>query len=402
MVGCRDAMALELPGARISGNYVNVYPDGLHFLDLDANYELWKEVFEADGASVDDLTTENYENGRVTEGSVIGTNGDGVSDSDERNIFGHTVYGTHGEFYSSSVNAVVAGNYFGVGVDGITPAPLSTNVAPDLVEFGGSGQVRIGSNGDGVSDDLEGNLIVNVPGSSFVIAGSGVPIVSRRNKLVNCGFAAVPYADGENSAYAAALADPSAGAVPVLRKLSGGILSGTIPAPAAGYPNVQLDLYKVDPVALRNTNFWPLPVTHPMTFLGTYTDNGPGDLNPNANEISIDVSSFGLSDTTYVAAAASYSSIPGLFNATNAVTSPMSNPISALPTLSISLEVLANATISWLGPEGVYRLEVGNDLNDPGTWFPIGTGVYTGGRNVVENAHDPFSPGVFFRLISVP
>jgi hypothetical protein len=402
MVGCRDAMALELPGARISGNYVNVFPDGLHFLDLDANYELWKEVFEADGADLGDLTTENYENGRVTEGSVVGTNGDGVSDSDERNVFGHTVYGTHGEFYSSSVNAVLAGNYFGVGVDGITPAPLSTNVAPDFVEFGGSGQVRIGSNGDGVSDDLEGNLIVNVPGSSFVIAGGGVPIVSRRNKLVNCGFAAVPYADGANSAYAAALADPSAGAVPVLRKLSGGILSVTIPAAGAAYPNVELDLYKVDPVALGNTNFWPLPVTHPMTWLGTYTDNGPGDSNPNANEFSIDVSSFGLSDTTYVAAAVSYSAIPGLFNATNAVTSPMSNPISARPMLSISLEVLVNATLSWLGPEGAFRLEFSNDMNDPGGWFPLGTGIYTGGRNTVLNAHDPFSPAVFFRLISVP
>lgn len=404
MVGCRDAMALELPRARISGNYVNVFPDGLHFVDLDANYQLWKEAFEADGADLGDLTTENYENGRVTEGSVIGTNGDGVSDSDERNVFGHTVYGTHGEFYSSSANAVLAGNYFGVGVDGVTPAPLSTNEAPDFVEFGGSGQVRIGSNGDGVSDDLEGNLIVNVPGSRFVASGSSVSIVSRRNKLVNCGFSAVPFADGENAPYAtyyaSYLADASTGVAPVLRRLSGGILSGTIPAAGAGYPNVEFDLYKVDPAALGNTNFWPLPVTHPMTWLGTYTDNGPGDSNPNANEISIDVSGFGLSDTTYVAAAASYSAIPGLFNATNAVTSPMSNPISARPTLSISLEVLGNATLSWLAPEGLFRLEFGNDLNDLGSWFPLGTGTYTGGRNVVPNPHDPFSPGVFFRLVA--
>ncbi|MBK7998508.1 MAG: hypothetical protein IPK15_07275 [Verrucomicrobia bacterium] len=100
----------------------------------------------------------------MTEGTVIGTNGDGVSDSDERNIFGHVVYDHLGEFYSSSVNAVLAGNYFGVGVDGVTPSPMSTNINPDFVEFGGSiAQVRIGSNGDGISDDLEGNLIVNVP-----------------------------------------------------------------------------------------------------------------------------------------------------------------------------------------------------------------------------------------------
>ena len=36
------------------------------------------------GSDPDDVTIENYENGRVTEGTVIGTNGDGVSDSDDQ------------------------------------------------------------------------------------------------------------------------------------------------------------------------------------------------------------------------------------------------------------------------------------------------------------------------------
>src|SRR5439155_13257403 len=50
MVGGRITLALELPVARISGNYVNVFPDGLHFVDLDANFKLWQDVFQAGGS----------------------------------------------------------------------------------------------------------------------------------------------------------------------------------------------------------------------------------------------------------------------------------------------------------------------------------------------------------------
>jgi len=64
---------------------------------------------------------------------------------------------------------VIAGNYFGVGVDGVSAAPLSTNVAPDFAELS-SGGVRVGSNGDGVSDDLEGNGDHQPAGSRFVVA----------------------------------------------------------------------------------------------------------------------------------------------------------------------------------------------------------------------------------------
>lgn len=411
VLGARDAFPLELPGARISGNYVNVFPNGNTFVDIDAIYQLWRDAFEAGGSDPDDVHIENYENGRRTEGTVIGTNGDGVSDSDERNIFGHVVYDHHGEFYSSSANAVLAGNYFGVGVDGVTPAPLSTNVAPNFVEFGGGvGQVRIGSNGDGVSDDLEGNLIVNVPGGRFYVGGSGTPIVSRRNKLVNCGVAGVPFAEGDNGIqfaayYAPYLADASLGVTPVLQSITGGILKGTIPAPSAAYPNVALDLYLADPAGLAKTNFWPAAMTHPGTFLGSYADNGPGDLNPNANEISIDVSSLGLTDTTYLAAAASYSSISGSFNATNAVTSPMSNPISAKPSLIMKVDTTTLITeLSWLGAPGTFDVELNNNVADAGGWgpFPIINSSHVAGRNVLTTAYEDinFSQSVYFRLIS--
>ncbi len=409
VLGARDAFPLELPGARISGNYVNVFPNGLTFVDLDATYQSWRDAFEAGGSDPEDAHIENYENGRVTAGTVIGTNGDGVSDSDERNIFGHVVYDHHGEFYSSSVNAVLAGNYFGVGIDGVTPSPVSTNGAPDFVEFGGGqGQVRIGSNGDGVSDDLEGNLIVNVPGGMFIKASSATPVVSRRNKMVNCGVAAVPFAEGNNGAqyptyYAPYRADASQGVAPVLQSITGGILKGTIPAPSAAYPNTALDLYLADPAALAKANFWPAAMTHPGTFLGSYTDNGPGDLNPNVNEISIDVSGLGLTDTTYLAAAASYSSIAGSFNAPNAVTSPMSNPISAKPTLAIKVNTtLFTTELSWLGAPDAFDLQINNEVGAAGNWVPLPAGGvnHVGGRNVLMTTAETFEPAYFYRLIS--
>jgi hypothetical protein len=409
VLGARDAFPLELPGARISGNYVNVFPNGLTFVDLDATYQSWRDAFEAGGSDPEDAHIENYENGRVTAGTVIGTNGDGVSDSDERNIFGHVVYDHHGEFYSSSVNAVLAGNYFGVGIDGVTPSPVSTNGAPDFVEFGGGqGQVRIGSNGDGVSDDLEGNLIVNVPGGLFIKANSATPVVSRRNKMVNCGVAAVPFAEGNNGAqyatyYAPYLADASQGVAPVLQSITGGILKGTMQAPSAAYPNAALDLYLADPAALAKANFWPAAMTHPGRFLGSYTDNGPADLNPNANEISIDVSGLGLTDTTYLAAAASYSSIAGSFNAPNAVTSPMSNPVSAKPTLAIKVNTTLNTTeLSWLGVPDAFDLQINNEVGAAGNWvtLPAGGVNHVGGRNVLTTTAETFEPAYFYRLIS--
>lgn len=405
VLGSRDAFALELPGGRISGNYVNVFPNGLTFVDIDANFKLWRDAYEAGGSNPGDVTIENMENGRLTDGTVIGTNGDGVSDSDERNIFGHVVYNHHIESYSNSRDWVLAGNYFGVGVDGITPSPVSTNIAPDFVGLSG-GQTRVGSNGDGVSDDLEGNLIVNVPGAKFVKSGGGSPIVSRRNKLVNCGVAAVPFAEGDNgkvyaSEYASYLADASQGTAPVLQSITGGILKGTIPAPSAAYPNVALDLYLADPAALAKAKFWPAAMTHPGTFLGSYTDNGPGDLNPNVNEISIDVSGLGLTDTTYLAAAASYSSIAGSFNATNAVTSPMSNPISALPTLVIKVDSTLNtAELSWLGAPNAYDLQLNNAVEAAGNWFPLPAADHVRGRNVSTTVAERFEPAYFYRLIS--
>ena len=216
MLGCHIAMAIEAPDLRVSGNYVNVFPDGMTFVDVEAiNAGLL-----AAGRSGGDASVEFMENGRVTDNTIIGTNGDGKSDGNERNIVAHPFYDHDIEFYSSANNAVVAGNYFGVAVDGTTVQTALTQKAPDLISLPGSNaSIRVGSNGDGTSDAIEGNLIYGVLGTRFVESGVTVPITARRNRMVDDAFAGFPFADGADSR---AYADYYANALHFLRSRTEG------------------------------------------------------------------------------------------------------------------------------------------------------------------------------------
>jgi hypothetical protein len=405
------AIHLQVADVRVSGNYVNVLPSGLNFVDVDAVAREIGAVQDPANPTPSPADVEFYENANCVN-VLIGTDGNGVSDADERNIVANVSYSETMEFWRQADNVVVAGNYFGVGIDGATASPVSQYRQPDFLRFGRpTSSVRIGSNGDGVSDDIEPNLIVNVSGDRFINmsqggAGDINEVAYRRNVFRNCSFNGLPFTDAQTShqAYYADVVADSTAAAPVITGLAGGILSGRMAAPnAARYPFASIEVYTVDSPALANTNaVWPLPRTHPSRLLGIYTDNGAGDQDADPNEFAIDVSSAGLTDTTYVAVAVTYSTDATASNAGLSVTSPMSNPVAAQPSLGISLQLLGNAELSWLAPEGAFRLELSNELNDPGSWFPLGTGTYTGGRNIVQNAHDPFSPGVFFRLINVP
>ncbi|MBK7998509.1 MAG: hypothetical protein IPK15_07280 [Verrucomicrobia bacterium] len=189
----------------------------------------------------------------------------------------------------------------------------------------------------------------------------------------------------------------------MIKSLSGGILKVSIPAPAAAYPNTALDLYLADTAALAKNNFYPAAMIHPGAFLGTYTDNGPLDTDPAANELSIDVSAFGITDSTVLTAAASYSSVAGNFNAINAVTTPMASPFSANPVLSIKVDAVAFTTeLSWLGAPNLFDLQINNNVEDSGNWSPLPAGsvAHTGGRNIVTTGFENFDGATFYRLIS--
>src|SRR5262249_45665925 len=104
---------LEGNDTRISGNFINVYPDGLH--DYDPAFD----------PAVAGNFEGNIEIGRGGNNTVIGVDGDGVNDANERNVLSGVVppslsgYDHNIEFYGQNpgTNIIVAGNYIGVGID---------------------------------------------------------------------------------------------------------------------------------------------------------------------------------------------------------------------------------------------------------------------------------------------
>ena len=333
MMSMHIALALELPNLKISGNYFNVFPDGKTFLDIDAA----RAELEATGRGGSDASVESIENGRFTENTVIGTDGDGKSDANERNIIAHSSYSHDIELYSNSTNLVVAGNYFGVGVDGVTEQPVLGTAVPNFVNPGGSGSVRIGSNGDGVSDHWEGNLIYNVPGTRFVEAGGGVLITARGNKMVNNGFAAFPFLDGANGLYenyyANALVNAVAGAVPVLIGATNDILEGTLPAPnTANYAHHVVDIYVVDPFAEA------LGMILPGAYAGSFVEGSAVDQDPAPNAFKVNLAGIAVPPgavavpgNSNIVVAVTYSTSAAGTQAGASVTGPASNPVMVPP-----------------------------------------------------------------------
>jgi parallel beta-helix repeat protein len=83
----------------------------------------------------------------------IGTDGNGVSDSAERNVISGNV--TNGVALSFAHSTIIAGNYIGVNANG--SAALGSNRGVGL--FSASGLNVIGTNGDGSGDSAERNVI---------------------------------------------------------------------------------------------------------------------------------------------------------------------------------------------------------------------------------------------------
>ncbi len=88
---------------------------------------------------------------------IIGTNGDGVGDVGERNVFAAGGHGVNVNGGNSAYPNWIAGNYFGVGADGTTAMDLANGAYLRQ----SAAQSRIGSNVDGISDDLEKNVFAH-------------------------------------------------------------------------------------------------------------------------------------------------------------------------------------------------------------------------------------------------
>jgi hypothetical protein len=398
---------LEGSGHRISGNFFNVLPDGL----TEYNVALDTTNFSNNNQSQGMIQI-----GRSGNNTVIGTDGDGVHDADEGNVMAGTLptslngYSHSLEFYGNNpgTNIVIAGNYIGVGIDGTT---RFTNGVPVLNASGAASSYQIGSNLDGVSDSLEGNLFANnwpfdflsslvtaadPAGLSFFDDLSSTGFVSARGNsfINNFSFPIDPLKlDGASgiaveTLYASALEDVSVGVVPTLEPGSTVVfLKGTVPKAADGWGPTSIDLYAVDPEGITNgsflgssglTNAW----TQGKSYLGTFQVDGPNDLNPADDSFTFLVSSLAIQPGTWVTVTANYpaptdGSVAG---APLAMTSPFSNPVPLLipiDVLPIHLNIErvdSQAKITWLGLSFGYRLQSSPSLSHP-NWEDVPNGT---------------------------
>jgi len=333
---------IEIEGnnTRISGNFLNVFPDGLHdFNPPLVDPDNFSGTFEG-----------NIEIGRGGNNSVIGIDGDGVNDANERNVFSGVLpesmggYDHNIEFYGQTpgTNIVVAGNYFGIGVDGTT---RFTNGVPVLNAAGGSAQFRFGSDFDGVSDALEANLCYNNwPPDMFPTTGAesffdelstGAILSARGNVMVNNFPFPVTAQKADsflNPYYAKALVDVSAGIVPVLSAdTTISRLAGKVPVANADYPTTIIDLYAADPEGIAygqtaGAAEYPNGYVQGKTYIGSFVDNSAADKNKNAGEFDFDISAFELKGSLLTITATYSQSPAGTHNAI-ALTSPFSETV---------------------------------------------------------------------------
>lgn len=127
--------------------------------------------------------------------NVIGTNGDGAGDAAERNLIsGNLGVGVEIHGVDTDLNAV-SGNFVGIVALGV--AALG-NTQSGVVISGGAGQNRIGTNGDGLADAAERNVISGNLGSGIGLVGGQADFNIVAGNLIGIsatGVAAIPNAN---------------------------------------------------------------------------------------------------------------------------------------------------------------------------------------------------------------
>jgi len=388
---------------RISGNFFNVYPDGLH--DYNVN---------SDDGAVDHSMEAIMELGSNNK-AIIGTDGDGLNDAEERNIFGGaTLAGDNRilEWYGNSpTNTLIAGNYIGVGIDGVT---RFTNGGPvmEVIESSKSlDNVQIGSDFDGISDDIEGNIISwNYPFSTlypdplnpgfdkhwrFAKIDIGAVMSLRGNKMIGNDPTPRTYApeglanDADRleqySNYVAAFMLPPGDYhtfFPTLAtKSSSKQLVGTCAPGNAPYTNVIMDVYVADPEGWTNGMKFQLPeLANGPSFNGfpqgkIYKGSVSLGNSFAGGSFSLDVSALGLAPTDFVTVSANYSAdVPGTHRG-RTHTSNFANPVNVLAPITIT-SIVNNAgtlTIQWTGGAAPYTLQKRSPIT--GAWGNVTTGI---------------------------
>ncbi|WP_153800284.1 T9SS type A sorting domain-containing protein [Foetidibacter luteolus] len=160
-IGSYAPQGTTVSGVKIWGNYFNT--DATGNTTTGSGYII--SAFGKISGSVSNL-----------QGWVIGTDGNGINDANEGNLFAHaTQASTYGTVEPLRIffcdNFIIAGNTIGLRKDGVTPLQTFTtsgqqNYGIALVNCTG---FRIGTDGNGVSDALERNIIAGMRRYAIVI-----------------------------------------------------------------------------------------------------------------------------------------------------------------------------------------------------------------------------------------
>lgn len=362
-VAQRLAVHLQTPSATVSGNWFNFLPDGSVLRP------------ETQGLQLEDGTMEAIENGDGT-AMRIGTDGNGVSDENEGNLFGPVVYEVFVEFWRSAPGVVFAGNSVGVGLDGF---PLFSSTGQSLVTVRKDSGLRIGSDLNGPADAAEANHLsglgfpfVSWHGSNNDANGTPARISLRGNELIgNAG--SIPLdpvaAVTPDRVYADVMQDPSNPAVTLSSSSTATVLEGTAPVAADGLPAPVIDVYLADASGL-----YLEPAAPQGRFrLTSFVLDGPLDLDAAPGVFRVNVAALALSSAELglVTLTASYQVPSG-----DGVTTSFSSTLAtltlppALSALSVSPSA-AGVSLQWTGGTAPYRIQSTTSL--AGAWNDLAT-----------------------------
>ncbi len=345
---------------RVSGNFIGVMPDGLSIIPPAALEAISEgDAFEGDGA--DNL--------------IFGTDANGIADADERNIVGGIRQDDAAgrtevfEFWGPSLNVKIMGNYFGVGVDGVTA--LTNKI---FLNAAAGTTAQIGADGDGVRDDVEANIIANNFDYVFRFGGPTTALTFARNAF--SGNVGDFFNDPQNSFNGVLLGTADLAAItPVISNATTRTeLVGWVSVSGPGADNLtpaEIAIYLADP-ATSNTN------PQGKTWLASYTDNGPQDLDRATNTFRFNISSLAL-PAIGASLVVSETSKDDFSAGTSTFSSAVSLPDVSGITLVISRSADA-VTITWPGNgtlQATPSLSLATWTNVPGSspiTLPIGPG----------------------------
>jgi hypothetical protein len=410
---------------RVSGNFIGVMPDGVTPYDMSTENSTTAYVFGLIGCTVEcGRFGENY-NSSPTEGRpmVIGTDGDGVNDADEGNLWG-PIGGAVGtatstsqspaliHWYRSNKNTfLIAGNTWGMGVDGTRWTNNAFFISGLYMDNSSDGNSRLIIGSDFASsrsaatiaaqaNHFYNNWPLSIFGSPPSTLSGVVPFISyqypaplssgvtssnawlslRGNVMVGNGLAPFNYADGTGDLLPALAnffspyLDTTAPIVPILDAANSVYpnLAGTFAPGIAPYTNVIIDVYQLDPEGWTNGQAFNLSelagngFPQGRKYIGSF---------PVANTGSFNITLPGFADVGngQVTVTANYSQDPAGTALGRTATSDFSMPI-------------------YLYPGGAASVGLTNIVPDMACWFDAVHNYVTNG--FINLANEPIINGV--------